>query len=528
MIAKAEKYFDDLTQYVQDVFIKHKTIIIYSFIYTFIIGIIAHGFMYFNPAFSHDSLTIVAREYDRWDVSLGRFFIPYMRYLTGDHTVTWLIGIHSLFWVALSTVFTCVLLKQSSKAFVFIVSSLYVVNIPLILVNATYIFQAAHNMGALFLGIVAVYAASSKNRYVISLAPIAIFLCMGLYQAYINIVTGLMTILVLIRCINNEDVVETIKIALKYALILLVGAVLYLILSKVSREVWNASVPTGYWGLHKLGDYSEISLFSAIKNTYASFFKYTFGASTFNNSMCLFAKIFIVFTSIPMLVIKLKKARKINIVFCVILIALIPFSFNFTNVISKNVLHYLMTFSFSLLIVFCCHIIFSYKHKLSKIHIAVSCFLILIMTINGTIFSNTVYLKKYNEHINTVSHVSRILDRIETSSNFDYKNTVCYIERIDRNEYLASNRGLFKSHFNFTGLGETLSTSFCQDRFIRNLSLRIKVKELNENTIKGIHGISASMLEEINSMPPYPHINSVKTFGNILIVKMTKNKYKIE
>lgn len=70
--------------------------------WVFCSGLIAHGFAYFNAAFSHDGLYQLSGTDDLFQVSLGRFLQPVWRFVRGGISAPWLTGALSLLFIALA------------------------------------------------------------------------------------------------------------------------------------------------------------------------------------------------------------------------------------------------------------------------------------------------------------------------------------------------------------------------------------------------------------------------------------------
>ena len=70
--------------------------------WVFLSGLIAHGFAYFNAAFSHDGLYQLSGTDDLFQVSLGRFLQPVWRFVRGGISAPWLTGALSLLFIALA------------------------------------------------------------------------------------------------------------------------------------------------------------------------------------------------------------------------------------------------------------------------------------------------------------------------------------------------------------------------------------------------------------------------------------------
>ena len=89
-------------------FENNKNTVFYCLAVTFIIGLAAHAYMYFQDSFSHDGLNeFNGNLFNKWKIQLGRFVVPLYRLLTrGGLALPWIIGILSLLWIALSVFLT--------------------------------------------------------------------------------------------------------------------------------------------------------------------------------------------------------------------------------------------------------------------------------------------------------------------------------------------------------------------------------------------------------------------------------------
>lgn len=133
---------------------------------TLIWGMVAHGYMFFHNAFSHDSLIELAGSTSNIAFGLGRFFVPIYRQLIGENIIMpWLVGIESLCWIAISVFFITQIFDINSRFLLVLVSGICVVNQTVISTAATYINILDTNMFALLMAVLTVFI-WQKNEYI--------------------------------------------------------------------------------------------------------------------------------------------------------------------------------------------------------------------------------------------------------------------------------------------------------------------------------------------------------------------------
>ena len=140
--------------------IKNNATLKLCFLSVFVIGFIAHGYCFANLTISHDSLGEFFSS--GWVVehkaSLGRFFRQvYVVLVRGNITIPWLIGILSLFWIAIATYYMTKIFDIENKLDVVVLSGICVTNVSVISTAGTYITDLDVNMFALFLSVLSVY-----------------------------------------------------------------------------------------------------------------------------------------------------------------------------------------------------------------------------------------------------------------------------------------------------------------------------------------------------------------------------------
>lgn len=97
---------------IKSIIVQDKVLICRTLLFTFIIGLIAHGYAFFNGLFSHDSLKVYPDKNEIiWHISLGRFLQEPYRICRGELAAPWLIGLMSLLWISVTAYLIIKLLK---------------------------------------------------------------------------------------------------------------------------------------------------------------------------------------------------------------------------------------------------------------------------------------------------------------------------------------------------------------------------------------------------------------------------------
>ena len=87
---------------------------------TFVCGLLAHAFVYFNINFSHDSI-MVTQAYDiNWQMQIGRWGHAYYLLLRGHVYNPYFTGILSLLFLACSCFLISLLLDIEKKSSIFL------------------------------------------------------------------------------------------------------------------------------------------------------------------------------------------------------------------------------------------------------------------------------------------------------------------------------------------------------------------------------------------------------------------------
>ena len=159
---------------------------------TAVFSFAAHGFLFANEFFSHDSISYFTYATGSFSfyTSIGRFVIPVYELLKGDVAAPWLIGLLFIFWVSLTVWVVIHLLKIRTTGGILLTCGLMCTNLALTLTGATYVYCMDEYAFALFAAVAAVWL-FQKGRWWTLPGLAALILSLAVYQAYFTVAASL-------------------------------------------------------------------------------------------------------------------------------------------------------------------------------------------------------------------------------------------------------------------------------------------------------------------------------------------------
>lgn len=189
----------------------------YSFFFTFLLGMVTHGFAFANLNLSHDSLSeFCAEDAVRWRIQLGRFVSPVVWKITGQSIVSpWLTGLLALLFISCAVYFTVRLFDVHRLIEIFLVSGIYATNISVISCIATYSHDLTADMLAMMLASLSVLSwkngCALKSIFWIIVGSFSVGILLGLYQSYLSNVLVLVITYSILELLRGTETVKVFK-----------------------------------------------------------------------------------------------------------------------------------------------------------------------------------------------------------------------------------------------------------------------------------------------------------------------------
>lgn len=227
-------------------------------------NIIAHGYRFVNLMFNGDSLLIYQTD-QNWKYSIGRIFQPFYWKLRGDLVAPMLIATLAVFYFTAALVLIVRMFKLQNKLHIALLCALLAVNITTTSTFATDFHEGDTYMLALLCATLCVTLFRKAHPV---LGGVFICLCLGFYQAYLQLAIGLLILLFMQDLLEGKNPSKVFLSGLKSIAMLLGGSIAYTLIMRVLLHVKGIVLADHYNGLTNVGDYSNTSIPRLVVDTY--------------------------------------------------------------------------------------------------------------------------------------------------------------------------------------------------------------------------------------------------------------------
>ena len=389
--------------------------------WTFFPGLIAHGFAYFNAAFSHDGLYQLAATDDLFQVSLGRFLQPAWRFIRGRISAPWLLGALSLLFIALSAYLVIRLLKLRSPLWKGFTCALMAVNQTVTLLNATYVQWVDAFMLAMLLSVLSVWLLDRGGLWPFLGGVACLAASLALYQSYVSMALGLMLMLFIDRALRGREEYPPRALfawAGRAAAMALLSAALYWGCMQLALRVSGVAASQEYNSVAGMLNYPLTEIPLQVARTYWRFIRLMAIPDAAQPFRAILMNALLAALGIFLFLRRVRRTRPgaLNVLLAVIAAGLLPFALNISFFLSKDVQHDLMIYAFVLLYL----LILQFKERDEaqeargrKPLRAAICVALGVVLFTNVMYSNGAYLKKTLEAESFDTLATRLIDRVE-------------------------------------------------------------------------------------------------------------------
>ena len=222
-----------------------------AFFCTLMGGFLCHGYGLTTFLVNHDGL---GSWYSDNDVlTSGRWFLTYASDISSQYMIPWVLGLLSIFYIALSAVLVVETLKIERPVLAGL-CGLLMVTFPTVVSTFSYIFTADAYFLALLLSVLAVYLSEKIPKwYGILLGGLCVGLSMGIYQAYVSVTLVLLCMIAIIRALDRQEEIRGIGVyILRSGCLCICGGIVYVI-GLVTRLKLENKVLSSYQGINQMG-----------------------------------------------------------------------------------------------------------------------------------------------------------------------------------------------------------------------------------------------------------------------------------
>ena len=514
---------------IKNMFKRNRIQIIYSIIFTFIWGLVTHGYMFLNNSISHDSLI---EFYFTEDVighrfGLGRIFVPlYRTVVRGMVTLPWLGGLVSLLFISISVFLITKIFNINSKLNIALVSGIFTANITVISLIETYMHDLECDILAMLMAVIAVYLWNRyKFGFLFGILPLS--LAIGLYQSYISTAITLVMIVCIVCLLQGESAKKVFTIGIKAVAMIIGAGIMYFIFLRIEVAITGIELYSG--GYNSVTTFFTMSFKEIVAFT-VSTYKDTVlmlinPISVYSNEKINLAMHGIIMGVCILAVFPQLFNKKIGIlekIMVVVLAFLLPIGMNISRILDAGISHDLMHFALwliyllALIIVIDCAKRSNIKNFAIKMAPRAIVSLVIFAVLWGNVrLANMAYTAKDFEQDANLSFFTRVVSEIEERE--DYITGETPVAFIGKPNHLLADIPQYEKLRRFTGgwyYVPGASTPQYYGAYFKYVLMNpavfassAEIDELKETS-------------EVKNMPIYPANDSVKMINGILVVKL--------
>lgn len=498
---------------------------------TFLFGLCAHAYRFFNLDFSHDSL-MVFQDDGAVQIGLGRFLQPLYRMLRGDLGAPFLLCLLSLVWLSLANYIVVSLLELRSPIYIALLCGVLSTNAVLTFSFATYLpWVDVYMLAYLFAALAAWLAV--RRPFGFAAAWIPMTLSLALYQSYLNVAVILLMIVFVKHILDGFETKELLIRIARYLGTLLGGLAVYYIVLQLVLAATGTALLDKQNGLLQLGNYELSAVLELVVSTMKYPIRYMLHPETYHPQLAAAINLAVFLASLAALIRaaavgRLKKVPLLLLALCVIAM---PFGINAVYFVSIGNQHSLMIFSFFFFYAFAVMlwercgelppVRFAEKlpavvKRAKNLPPALCCGLLSVLILFNVVFANQVYLKKSLEYDATISFLTKVTYSMEQTDGYiPGKTPVLFIGELRRSSLYASRRGF--DHLSGVGLHQGFSATYSGTFFcFFNDILTYRI-----NWMSMANAGAYAERPEVQAMPTYPAKGSCQIVDGVLIVKFS-------
>lgn len=508
-----------------------KDVLVRCILFTFVFGLIANGYVFFNHIPSHDSIVeMFGHKYH--NTSLGRFLVPLYNLAFGDgiQGVPVTSGVVGLLWISFSAFFVIEVFNIRNKTIQAILCGVMSANMTVTALGLTYMECFSQQLCALLLSVVAVYfwnlSIAKGKGYLVLPGMLCIWAALGMYQAYIGVFATLVVLKMIFDLLDGGEKNDKFRLFLRQAvgaavMVLIGGGAYYLCLKPMCRLV-NVSLYEGSYNSVGNVFVNSEPIIARIRETLLQTKEVLFNPSgyIYPNVIPRVVNIGLLIVAVEELVCMVLRTRNWKAAgLATVLLVCLPFAMNCIRLINGTVhilMQYSICFGFYLLVL----LLLDRRNMEDQdrasnrrlpgrtVRIVAEVLFCCVMLGNIQV-ANTAYVKKDMEGKATFSVMTRVVDRVESLDGYIPGSVpVVFVgtpaSYLYDNEYLADMHGII-------GMGDGTPITY-EGVYSSYLNYMMNVNMCFEFP-------NESHLSIAQSMPPFPAEESVKMVDGTVIVK---------
>ena len=475
------------------------------FLAAFLAGLAAHGYAFSNKLLNHDEIESLFGK--GATITSGRWGLEPVKLLFPDWSMPWIYGLISLLLISAAACLMLHILDLRRPGLRMLVASL-VTTFPALTGNFCFMFTSAPYAWSFFLAVLAVRLRQKGRRV---LAPLALVLALGIYQAYIAVTASLFLLIMIAQALDGDRPVgEIVTGGLRALAMMLLSVGLYygvaLLVLRFAGDGFNAYVTENVNG--------SVGLLRRIRIAYDAFF-YVF---TFRNFYLITSEalryVHIALTAVLavcMAGLALRKKRWLHAALLAFLTALLPLAICCMFLImSQQSIHTLVMYSFIAVYLLAALVMERMTLPAGRGAAALMSVMLALTAAGNIYFANMTYLKMQLQYENARAFYTVLLTRVTQTEGFDENSRLAVLGEQDKllRRFDELDTDLLQ------GPNRDLVNIYSRENFLR-FYLGCELPFADEEALRALEDDP-----RVQAMPEYPYAGSVRKIGDFIVVKL--------
>ncbi|WP_022756259.1 glucosyltransferase domain-containing protein [Butyrivibrio fibrisolvens] len=486
---------------------------------TFVLGFFAYGYAFTNFTPGHDGIMTVTHD-QAWQTAIGRGLMQVYVKFRGQMDAPWLIGILTLIYTSIAVYMTVKAFEIEELWKLFLVASVFTLNIAYICSATVYIYLLDIYGMALLLAVLAFYFfVRCKNRIVgILVASVVLSLSMGLYQSYFAVTVGLFLLLFIWKVVKEENTLkELLVLAAGELVTLIIGAGLYAVTLKVIQKITNVAPYDSYNSVSNISNLSARSVIAMIPACYKNFFYFFYKSQPYANKAFLYVNVCLTVLAIVSYAYVLYKIKNnVNRALLLVAVFVFPLGANCIYILSSGMIHYLMVFSYQLFYILLLFPVLKGYFKIGGVVAdrLVTAFAVVLSLIVIRFSNDILYYQKLVGE-GTQASITNIVYDLERCPDYDGGMQIVMIG--DPGKAMSQNYDMldvFGSYPGIGGYGDTITYNTVFQSYTHYIFGRNYNFNYSEDVAEIIKGT-----DEFQEMAVYPKSGYIKEIDGYLVIR---------
>lgn len=496
---------------------------------TFFWGLLAHAYGFLHDSFSHDMLNALYADGVEvyWKMQLGRFgTVLYRRLVRVPLGLPWLLGLLSLAWLSLALFLTARLFSLRTPLALCLTAGLLTVNLSVISMTASYLYEMDMDMLALLGAVGAVFLWARCGWPGVLLGAVLLAGTLSLYQSFLSAALVLALLWCLLRLFEGARFREVFVPGLRSLVMFALGGGLYYALLRLMARVKDIWLDTGtnnsVYQVFAAGQDAP-NLWERLGLVYqgvgGAFFDPA--ASHLSRAALVCNAALAALTLALLLRFLLRRDRGwAEKLLALALLALLPLGANVSRLFSEKPAHDIMKYAFWLLYLLPLLLLRGAPPRLVRPARLLAAALALLLLWDGVQTANAVYVKKDLEQDATLSLMTRVLARVEAEPGYVPGETELVFVGADA----ALNQSVygFESYADITGAEHPSAIPFSGASYYYNAYAAYFRYVLNTRAaLAGAEAWTAMQGDaRVAAMPAYPAAGCIRELDGLWVVKL--------